>query len=463
MREFEAIREQHPDLPALPADDSSLARLRASVAFREGRYKEAVSDCMLLLRANPKDAALRSIAAESLRALGELARSRDHWQRAIEAAPKEGAFRLGLSLALYDLGDYSASLKAAERARKLGAEAAEVDYYAALCRSRLGEDPARLIPVLQSLLRSRMSVSSDTATHVADPRLMFALGEALYRSGRPDLASGWFEKVLTLVPDHELSLLYRISVAESLEDEAARGEAYAAYLEAYPDNSKLRREYVSALSARGDWAAAAEQLELGMPYGEMGERSRRLLAVSYRNAGRYREAALAYRDLVREEPGSGELLVGLAYCLERVGQADYALALLEKAPKTAKAGPDPWMLQAALYARVGKAEAAASSLRSAIERDRGNERAWRNLVSLYKKQGLAELAANCEEEARAAIKAAAATAKAGSAKGGAKPAPTAEIEEDKGDDEAAGLADLDLRSRRRGLERPLRHCAGEAG
>src|SRR5208337_2066802 len=143
----------------------------------------------------------------------------------------------------------------------------------------------------------------------------------------------------------------------------------------YPDNSKLRREYVGALSARGDWAAAAAQLERGMPYGEMGERSRRLLAVSYRNAGRYREGALAYRDLLREEPGSGELLVGLAYCLEREGQADYALALLEKAPKAAKARPDPWMLQAALYARAGRTEAAVAALRSAIDRDRGNERA----------------------------------------------------------------------------------------
>ena len=135
----------------------------------------------------------------------------------------------------------------------------------------------------------------------------------------------------------------------------------------------------------------------------MGERSRRLLAVSYRNAGRYREAALAYRDLLREEPASGELLVGLAYCLDSEGQADYALALLEKAPKAAKAGADPWILQAALYARAGKNEAAVQALRAAIERDRGNETAWRNLVALYRKQGLSELAANCEEEARAAL------------------------------------------------------------
>jgi tetratricopeptide (TPR) repeat protein len=430
LHEFEAIRAKHPELPAFPADDRSLARLRASVAFREGRYKEAVSDCMPLLRADPKDAALRSIAAESLRALGELERSRDHWMRAIEAAPKESEFRLGLALVLYDLGDYEASLKAAERARKLGAEASEIDYYTVLCRSRLGEDPARLIPLLQSLLRSRggRGEGGDPSrpTPGVDLRLMFALGEALYRSGRPDLASGWFEKVLSLVPDHELSLLYRISVAESLGNEADREKAYAAYLEAYPDNAKLRREYVSSLSALGDWAGAAAQLELGIPYGEMGERSRRLLAVSYRNAGRYREAAVAYRDLLREEPGSGDLLAGLAYCLDREGQAAYALALLEKAPKAAKAGADPWLLQAALYARVGKVEAAVQALRAAIERERGNERAWRNLTALYRKQGLSELAANCEEEARSAMSAVAM-------------------------DESAdrGLADVDIRSRRR--------------
>jgi tetratricopeptide (TPR) repeat protein len=444
LREFESIRAGNPGLPALPSDAGSLARLRASVAFKEGRYKEAISECMRLLRADPKDAALRSLAAESLRSIGELERSREHWMRAIEAAPEEGEFRLGLGLVLFDLGDYEASLKAVERARKLGADAEEVDYYAALCRSRLGQDPERLVPILQKLLRERTGRSAANeesgASSLPDPRLMFALGEALYRSGRADLSSGWFEKVLALAPDHELSLLYRISVAESLGDEAARGEAYAAYLQAYPDNGKLRREYVACLASRGDWAAAATELELGIPYGGMGERSRRLLAVSYRNAGRYREAALAYRDLLREEPGSSELLLGLAYCLDREGQADYALALLEKAPKAAKAASETWMMQAALYARLGRTEAAVQALRSGLERDRGNARAWRNLCALYRKQGLGELAANCEEEGRAAMLASSGATKARMAAG----------EQDGTDaEEGMGLADLDARSRRR--------------
>jgi tetratricopeptide (TPR) repeat protein len=452
LHEFEAIRSLYPDLPSLPADDEGLARLRASIAFREGRYKQAVSDCMPLLRKNPKDAALRSIAAESFRVLGDLEKSRDHWMRAVEAAPEESEFRLGLALALYDLGDYRASLAAAERARKLGAEDSEVDYYATLCRSRLGEDPDRLIPALQAQIRARAAAGvgpasgAESGASLVDPRLLFALGEALYRSGRPDLASGWFEKVLVLVPDHELSLLYRISVAESLGDEAARGEAYAAYLAAYPDNQKLRHEYVSALASRGVWAEAASQLERGLAFGSPDERTRRLLALAYRNAARYREAAVVYRDLLRESPGSGDLLLGLAYCLERDGKTDYALALLEKAPRAAKARAAPWIMQAALYARAGKDEAAVGALRSAIERERGDEKAWKSLVSLYRKRGLSELAANCEEEARAAI--AAASGKGPARNASPRTAPSRTKRQAPKDDKA-GLADLDVRSRRR--------------
>jgi tetratricopeptide (TPR) repeat protein len=418
LSEFEAIRATHPDLPALPRDDRSLARLRASVAFREGRYKEAIAACMPLLREDPKDSPLRAIAAESLRATGELERSKDHWTRAVEHSPKDSELRLGLALALYDLGDYRGALGAVERARKLGAEAAEADYYSALCRSRLGEDPETLLPLLQSLVRGRDGSGESRA---GDPRLLFALGEALYRSGRPDLASGWFEKVLVLAPGHELSMLYLISSAESLGEEEERVAAYEAYLEAYPDNSKLRREYVGILTARGDWAAAAKALEQGLPYGELGDRSRRLLAVAYRNAGRYREAAVAYRDLLRAEPSSAELLVGLAFCLDRDGSSDFALALLEKAPKAAKASADPWILQGALYARAGRVEAAVDALRAATDRDPGSERAWLSLAALYRRQKLGEFAASCEARAKEASRSrgAAGTAKtAGAAPGG---------------------------------------------
>lgn len=406
MAEFDAIRSSDPSLPSLPADDRSLARLRASVAFREERWREAISISLSLLRSHPDDAPLRAIVAESLRALGELERSRNHWQRAVEADPESPELRLGLALALWDSGEYAEALRAVERARRLGAPSEEADYYAALCRARLGENPEALVPLLQSLLRSRTA-----STGEADPRLMFALGEALYRSGRPDLASGWFAKVLTLSPEHELSLLYRISSAESLEDAVALADAYEAYLAQYPDNAKIRREYVNSLIAKGRWERASGVLESGFAYAEPGESSRRLLAVCYRNAGRYRDAAAAYRDLLRAKPSSGEFLVNLAFCLEKDGKAGYALALLEKAPAAAKSGGAPWMLQGILAARAGKKEAAVDALRKATEIEPDNARAWRNLGTLYRELGLEEFAAGCLERADSLAGAAAGAAK----------------------------------------------------
>ncbi len=57
LREFEAIRAQHPDLPALPADDSSLARLgppspSARAATRR-RSRTACSSCARIPRTRP--------------------------------------------------------------------------------------------------------------------------------------------------------------------------------------------------------------------------------------------------------------------------------------------------------------------------------------------------------------------------------------------------------------------------
>ena len=167
---------------------------------------------MLLLRADPKDAALRSIAAESLRALGELDRSRDHWMRAIEVAPDEANFA-SASPSPSTTSGTTPPLKAAERARKLGAEAGEVDYYAALCRlaARRGSPAADSRPPIPPALQG-----GGPAAHVRPRR-----SPRIAPDG-PDLSSGWFEKVLCLAPDHELSLLYRIAVAESLEDGDAR-------------------------------------------------------------------------------------------------------------------------------------------------------------------------------------------------------------------------------------------------
>lgn len=388
LDEFNRLCVEYPDLPGLPRDERGFARLRASLAFREERWKEAAEAAIGLLKAEPKDAPLRAIAAESLRALGQTERARSHFERAIEADPNSPDLRLGLALTLWELGDYAGARNAASRASRLGASDDEVGYYLALCDARLGADPARLLPKLQALVRARG----------AEPHLMFALGETLYRSGRPDLAGTWFEKVLSLVPDHELSLLYRISVAESLGEGPALEEAYAAYLGLYPDNLVIRKEYANRLMREGAWAKAAEAIEDGLVY-ERGAHVQRRLALAYRNSGRYREAAIAYRDLLRADPTNAELLLALVLCLDRDGKGDYALALLEKAPKAMRKTAGTSIVLGRLYARKGRIEAAVDALRLATEIEPKNPRAWRDLGALYRRQGLLEFAASCLERA----------------------------------------------------------------
>lgn len=386
--EFSRLCVEYPDLPGLPQDERGFARLRASLAFREERWKEAAEAALDLLRAEPRDAPLRALAAESLRAMGQTERAKSHFERAIEADPNASDLRLGLSLTLWELGDYEGARNAASRAGRLGADDEEVDYCLALCDARLGAEPERLLPRLQALVKARG----------ADPKLMFALGETLYRSGRPDLAGTWFDKVLSLVPGHELSLLYRISVAESLGEEAAIALADEDYLEAYPDNLSIRHEYSDRLMKLGAWDRAASVIEAGLVY-ENGSHIQRRLALAYRNSGRYREAAIAYRDLLRADPSNSELLLALVLCLDRDGKGDYALALLEKAPAALKKTAGTSIILGRLYAKRNKMEAAVDALRLATEIEPKNARAWRDLGTLYKRQGLVEFAASCLERA----------------------------------------------------------------
>ena len=134
--------------------------------------------------------------------------------------------------------------------------------------------------------------------------------------------------------------------------------------------------------------------------------------------------------------GMRAMLYYTAYCLDRDGHGDFALALLEKAPKAAKARADPWILQGTLYARAGKLEAAVDALRAATDREPGSERAWKSLAALYRRQNLSSFAASCEERAREAASRAARPAAARAA--GEQSAPRA----------GEGLADADARSRR---------------
>ena len=387
------IQRSGASLPAqegAPWTADALDRWRILVALQEGDYRTALKASLDRIRNGESDAAIRAVAAQANYELKRFDRAAAHYQRAIEADPGSPDLRLGLALSLWELGDYPGARSTAKAAAARGAVREDTLYVEVICDIHTGADPAQLLPKVQTLLRSRPG----------DPRLMLALAECLYKTGRPDLADGWFLDVLGVWPNHELSLLYLISVSESIGAIETAKERYAGYLRVYPDNAAIRKDYIDILVRDESWSATATVIEEGYAYG--GARGYDgILALCYRNAGRYREAAALYRSLLRADPSDVELLLGLSYSLYKSGAKSVAVDLLERGAAFIGRNSEPYLALGVLRARQDEAEKAAAAFLKASELAPADPRPLRNLAKLYAKAGIPDTASHFDERAKA--------------------------------------------------------------
>lgn len=370
--------------------EAAVNRWRALVALQQGNPKAALQAALDLLRAGETDAAIRAVAAQANFELRRFDRAAEHYRRAVEADPASADLRSGLALSLWELGDYQGARSAARGAAARGGAADDLSYIDILCDAKTGNDPVALLAKTQAMIRIRPG----------DPRLMMVLAECLYKTGRPDLADGWFADLLTVWPDNELARLYRISVAESVGDDEAAVGRYADYLAAYPDNASIRKDYVTLLVALKRWPEAAAAIEEGYASGAS-RGSDSILALCYRNAGRFREAAALYRKLLRDDPRNVELLLGLAYSLVKSGARAVAVELLERGAAFMAREPEPYLALGMLRLRGGNLEKAAASFLKASELAPADPRPLRQLARLYAKSGMSEMAGRFDERAAA--------------------------------------------------------------
>ena len=377
-----------PDMAGVAWTEESLERYRAVALLKDGDYTGALRAAVGILRRGGPDAGMRALAAEACRELGRFDRAVEHLSRALELDPGNPDLLFERAVCRWKLSEFQEALTDFNRARKAGANKDAVEYWSVLCRCRLGQGGSAVLESLQKMLRLRPG----------DPPLMFALGEALYRDGRPDLAQGWFDRTCQVEPENELAALYRISSRESVGDRNGALQAYADYLGRWPDNSSIRREYVGFLMAARMFTAAAEAIEAGIPYESPRTSDHAALAACYRSTGRYREAGALYRSLLRDSPENEEFLLGLALCLEKSGSTATAVELLEKgAPYVRKSGP--WCALGILHARKGRAESALAAFRKAAELDPADPKPVRNMARIYEKTGLVDLARNYKSRA----------------------------------------------------------------
>jgi Flp pilus assembly protein TadD len=112
-----------------------------------------------------------------------------------------------------------------------------------------------------------------------------------------------------------------------------------------------------------------------------------MLARSYRGSSRNAEAVLLFRDLLRENPASEELLRELALSLAASGSQPSAVALVRKAAQAYPNRPGLQALLGGLYLRARDLERAAQTLRQAVAAFPSDWRLHRSLGLLYRRQG----------------------------------------------------------------------------
>lgn len=335
------------------------------------------------------DAQAHALMAEALRNLGNRDAAMNHFKRALELDRENPAPWYGIILLLVEASDWQALKPVLERAAQAGCDAATVDYYRVLARANLDEDPERILPGIQEQVR----------VHGAVPELVVALARTYFRIGLPDLATGWYEKALSLDGENESAWLGFIACCEELGPPEKLRKAYEDYLVRWADNPAIRRDLIKLLAASEVWEAAADQIEELTRFVNDSS-SERQLALYRRKAGQFRSAAFLYRAMLRKKPDDRNLLANLVFCLDRMGETESAVKLMHEANRTFKADAESLLIEGRLLERAGNFNAALEVFRLVVDKFPKDVRGWEEVSHVYTRQGVPEMAAVFAEKAR---------------------------------------------------------------
>jgi Flp pilus assembly protein TadD len=284
--------------------------------------------------------------------------------------------------------------KALYTAKKLGGDKDILSRFSILYESENSNDIERVITLIQKAVH----------TMGPEPELMYALGKAYLNAGLLEAAESWFSKTVFLRNKYEEARLGMIAVREVffLEGKPKAAEALAAsyqeYLELWPDNRSIRRDEALFLVKICEYEAAAKKLEALLAWDPANPGLRRVLAYSYRKLGKFRQAAVFLRALLKEKPKDIRLLLEYCGCIERSGNSQYAKMILEKASSFFPASTEiPSALGIIAY-REGNLERAFERLQEAASRDKNDPKPYLWMHRICQEKGDLEGSARYNRE-----------------------------------------------------------------
>ncbi|MAG13237.1 MAG: hypothetical protein CMN78_01435 [Spirochaetales bacterium] len=371
------------------ADDESidwnsddLNRFIAIESFQKGHLKKARHHAKRVIKQSGPDYEMHVLMGEASRMLERYQSAENHFERA-HAIKKERIEPLyGLAMIHWNLGRWEQMLSELARIEHLDAGNTIAAYYVALCRCKLKHSPSETIPAIQEALRKNSP----------DQFLMCALGDEYLKDARADLAEKWYKKTLELVNDFQPAFQGLIQTYKELEDAYEQRESLYKYIKMYPEDADSRKHYISLLVNEKKYEDAVEQIQIALSFESDVSELTRLLAFCYRRTNRYREAAVAYRQLLKEEPESEQYLRALCFSLEMSGNRKTSVELLEKAFRFLTPSNDLRLIFGVLLYRENRLEEALSEFRLVTAENDQDWRAYKNIAIIYRERGLHDLA-----------------------------------------------------------------------
>ncbi len=375
LREIEHIL---PEGEGFSLGQENVEPLLAVKNFQNQDFRKAIFHGCRSLKIR-RDADMHLLVGEAYRNTGNLDLAENHFNQVLKGNPGSGEARMGLAMIAWQRGNWTQVISRLEGLSGSGQYGDLAAYYITLSRCRL-EYPA------EELLDQ---VREEVRRNGPDPYILCALADQYVRSGLPDLAVKWYRKALILNENHTPAMEGLITCFQDSGDTGELINLYREILDREPDNRELRVQLIDLLYTDQRYSDAAEEAEILLGTGNLDVRLQRLLAICYRKTRRYRDAAIIYRELLREEPENEVFLRSLLYSLDKCRRRKQAIKLLESALAYLKRPSSSLkLIHGVLLHKEGNAEAAMAAFRSAMELDPRDWRPYHNIGKIYKDRGL---------------------------------------------------------------------------
>jgi tetratricopeptide (TPR) repeat protein len=394
IEDISVLRSLGAELPDLPWNGELVDRFMIRALLTAGQWRRAADACREWLKKREGRPEIHAMYAEAQRNLKNYGAAENHLSRALKMDSQSPELWYSMILISWEGKDLKNMKRALYKARRLGGEKDILSRFSVLYESESSPDLPRVIALLQGAIR----------TMGPEPELMYALGKAYLKAGLLEAAAAWFDKTLTLRGGHEEACLGLLAAREALFEEENAGaadklaEAYRNYLDLWPDNRAIRRDEALFLVRICEYERASKKLEALLAWDPANHHLRRILAYSFRKQGKYRQAALYLKALLKERPKDVRLLLEYAGCIERLGNAPYAKMILEKARAYLSGYSEIPTALGLLAYREGKLERTFTLLLEAAEKNPRDPRPYRWMAVIAGKTGDTEGAARYERE-----------------------------------------------------------------